>query len=147
QKITSQLATKAESTAVDTLRQESTTKLAEVQQDANTKFGNVSNEVTVVKKDLDSARQDFGRQLVDVKNTLSDGIAKNASELANLRKKGERDYIELELRKNNKVPFQRVGDIQLALLKADPKNKKYNIAIQVDDNRLEKRDRTANEPV
>src|SRR5262249_48075582 len=93
------------------------------------------------------ARQDFGRQLVDVKNTLSDGIAKNASELANLRKKGERDYIELELRKNNKVPFQRVGDIQLALLKADPKNKKYNIAIQVDDNRLEKRDRTANEPV
>jgi len=40
-----------------------------------------------------------------------------------------------------------VADIQLAVMKTDPKNHKYSVAIQVDDNRLEKRDRTANEPV
>jgi len=40
-----------------------------------------------------------------------------------------------------------VADLQLALLKTDPKKHRYNVAIQVDDNRLEKKDRTTNEPV
>jgi hypothetical protein len=78
---------------------------------------------------------------------LTEGIARNANELAQLRKKGERDYFEFDIKKNTKPPFQRVADVQLALTKADPKNRKYSIAIQVDDNRLEKRDRTTNEPV
>ena len=64
-----------------------------------------------------------------------------------LRKLGERDYFEFDIRKNSKQPFNRVADIQLSLLKADPKKHKYNVAIQVDDHRLEKKDRTANEPV
>jgi hypothetical protein len=84
---------------------------------------------------------------VDVKTVLSEGIAKNSTELAQLRKKGERDYFEFDIRKNSKQPLQRVADIQLALMKADPKNHKYSVSIQVDDNRLEKRDRTTNEPV
>src|SRR5262249_27000339 len=95
QKLATELAAKASSSDVDTLRQEATTKLAavqEVQKDADTKIGNVSNEVTVVKQDLVAARRDFGRDLTDVKTALSDGIARNASELAQLRKKGERDY-------------------------------------------------------
>jgi hypothetical protein len=142
-----QLAEKANSTDVDVLRQEATTKIAEVQQDSNTKIGSVSGEVTGIKQDLLSTREDFGRQLVDVKNVLSEGIAKNSGELAALRKKGERDYFEFDIRKNSKQPFQRVGDIQLSLLKADPKNHKYSVAIKVDDNRLEKKDRTTNEPV
>ncbi len=145
--LASQLATKASSADVDGWRQEATAKLVEVQQDSNAKIGTVSGEVTVVKQDLVAAREDFGRQLVDVKTVLSDGIAKNSSELALLRKKGERDYFEFDLRKNSKQPFQRINDIQLALLKTDPKNHKYSMSIQVDDNRLEKKDRTANEPV
>lgn len=145
--LASQLAKKANSTDVDGLRQESSTKLAELQQDSNTKIGTVSGEVNGIKQDLIAAREDFGRQLVDVKAVLSEGIAKNSGELAQLRKKGERDYFEFDIRKNSKQPFQRVADIQLGLLKADPKNHKYSVAIQVDDNRLEKKDRTANEPV
>jgi hypothetical protein len=145
--IASQLASKANSADVDGLRRETTTKLAEVQQDSNTRIGNVSGELVGLKQDLAATREDWGRQLVDVKNVLSEGIARNSSELAELRKKGERDYFEFDIRKNPKQPFRRVADIQLALLKTDPKKAKYNLTIQVDDYRLEKKDRTANEPV
>ena len=147
QKLATELATKASATDVDTLRQEATTKLAEVQQDANTKLGTVSSEVTVVKQDLAATRRDLGRELSDVKTSLSDGIARNASELAQLRKKGEREYIDLEIKKNQKPPFQRVGDIQIALTKTDPKKQKYSVTIHADDNRIEKKDRTINEPI
>ncbi|MBO0801072.1 MAG: hypothetical protein J2P31_19825, partial [Blastocatellia bacterium] len=142
-----QLASKANSADVDGLRKETTSKLDEFQQDSNTRFGNVSSQISGLKQDLVETKDDWGRQLVDVKSVLSEGIAKNSSELAALRKKGDRDYFEFDIRKNSKQPFSRVADIQLALLKTNPKNHKYNFAIQVDDYRLEKRDRTANEPV
>jgi hypothetical protein len=147
QKLATELATKAATTDVETLRQEATTKMAELQQDATTKLGTVSGEVTVLKQDVAATRQDLNRQLLDVKNVLSDGIARNASELAQLRIKGERNYIDLDIRKNKKTPLQRVGDIQLGLTNADAKRQKYSVVILVDDNRLEKKDRTANEPV
>jgi len=147
EKLVTELAAKASSTDVDTLRKESASKLAEVQQESNTKLGSVSNDVTGVKEDLAAARRDFSRELTDVKNVLSDGIARNAAELAQLRQKGEREYIEFNLRKNQKPPFQRVGDIQIALTKTDAKKQKYSVMIQADDNKLEKKDRTTNEPV
>jgi hypothetical protein len=141
------LAEKANSADIDGLRQETTTKLAAVQQDSTARIGDVYGEVTGLKKDLVATRDDWGRQLVDVKNALSERIARNSSELAELRKKGERDYFEFDIRKNSKQPFSKVADIRLALLKTDPKKHKYNVAVEVDDQRLEKKDRTANEPV
>jgi hypothetical protein len=147
QKLETGLAAKASSTDVDALRQESASKLAEVQQEANTKLGSVSNDVSGVKQDLVAVRRDLSRELADVKTVLSDGIARNSAELAQLRQKGEREYIEFDLRKNQKPPLQRVGDIQLALTKTDVKRHKYSVLIQADDSRLEKKDRTTNEPV
>jgi len=120
---------------------------SDVQRDSDAKYGTVSGEVTGIKRDLLATRDDFGRQLTDVTNVLSERIAKNSGELAELRKKGDRDYFEFDIRKNSKQPLHRVADLQLALLKTDPKRHRYNIAIQVDDNRLEKKDRTTNEPV
>ena len=145
--LASRLAEKASASDIDGLRQETSTKLAAAQQDSSNKLGDIYGEVSGLKKDLVATRDDWGRQLVDVKNVLSDRIAKNSSELADLRKKGERDYFEFDIRKNSKQPFSHVGDIQLGLLKTDPKKHKYNMAIEVDDQRLEKKDRTANEPV
>ena len=149
-KLATELATKASSTDVDAFRQEAVSKLAvvqEVQKDADAKLGNVSNDVTVVKGDLASARRDFARDLSDVKTTLNDGIARNAAELALLRKKGERDYLDLDIRRDPKTAFQRIGDIQISVTKTDPKRQKYSVMILADDNHLEKRDRTVNEPV
>src|SRR5262249_26896406 len=135
------------SSDVETYKQEASAQMVQFKDDANAKFGTVSGEVTGVKNDLVAAREEFGRQLVDVKNVLGADIARNSSELSDLRKKGERDYFEFDIRRDSKHPMQRVGDLQLALTKTDPKNHKYSIAIQVDDNRLDKRDRTTNEPV
>jgi len=142
-----QLASKANSSDVDVFRQDATNQIAEVQRDSDAKYGTVSGEVTVIKRDLLATRDDLGRQLTDVPNVLSERIATNSGELAELRKKGDRDYFEFDIRKNSKQPFNHVADLQLALLKTDPKKHRYNVAIQVDDNRLEKKDRTANEPV
>jgi hypothetical protein len=141
------LATKANSSDVETYKQEATTQMTQIKEDANTKLGTVSGEVRGVKNDLVAAREEFGRQLIDAKNVLGADIARNSSELGELRKKGERDYFEFDVRKDSNHPMQRVGDLQLALTKTDPKNHKYSIAIQVDDNRLDKKDRTTNEPV
>jgi hypothetical protein len=141
------LATKANSSEVETYKQEAAAQITEIKEDANTKLGTVSGQVTGIRQDLTATKEDFGRQLVDVKNVLSEGIARNSTELAELRKKGERDYFEFDIRKDSKRPVQRVGDVQLALTKTDPKNHKYSIAVQADDNRLEKKDRTTNEPV
>jgi len=142
-----QLASKANSSDVDVFRQDATNQIADVQRDSDAKYGTVSGEVTVIKRDLLATRDDLGRQLTDVTNVLSERIATNSGELAELRKKGDRDYFEFDIRKNSKQPFNHVADLQLALLKTDPKKHRYNVAIQVDDNRLEKKDRTANEPV
>src|SRR5213594_896562 len=145
--VATQLASKANSSYVDVFRQDATNQIAEVQRDSDAKYGTVSGEVTVIKHDLLATRDDLGRQLTDVTNVLSERIATNSGELAELRKKGDRDYFEFDIRKNSKQPFNHVSDLQLALLKTDPKKHRYNVAIQVDDNRLEKKDRTANEPV
>jgi chromosome segregation ATPase len=146
-----ELATKANAAEVAEVRQEATTKLAEVQQSADSKIGNVSGEVTKVAANLDATRADLAasrREISDVRTTLSQQIARNSSELNDLRKKGERDFFEFDIKKPKKsTEMARVGDIQLQLRRTDTKRAKYDVLIQVDDSKLEKKDRTANEPV
>jgi chromosome segregation ATPase len=147
----SELANKANATEVAEVRQEATTKLAEVQQSADTKIGSVSGEVTKVAANLDATRADLAasrRDISDVRTTLSQQIARNSGELADLRKKGERDFFEFDIKKPKKsTDMARVGDILLQLRRTDTKKAKYDVLIQVDDSKLEKKDRTANEPV
>ncbi len=148
--LSSQLATKAATEDVAAVRQEANTKLAEVQQNADTKIGSVSGEVKTVAANLETTKQELTesrRDLVDVRNSLSQQIARNANELATLRQKGERDFFEFDLKKGKKDQMQRVADIMLELRKTDVKRQKYDVIIGVDDNKLEKKDRTANEPV
>ena len=150
EQLATEIATKASSTDLSAARQEATTKVAEVQQVAESKIGTVSGEVKSVAANLDATRKDLAdsrREITDVKTSLSAQIARNAGELADLRKKGERDYFEFDLAKPKKNEMARVADVQLQLRRTDPKKAKYDVLIQVDDSRLEKKDRTANEPV
>jgi flagellar motor switch/type III secretory pathway protein FliN len=150
EQLATELATKASSSDVAAARQEATTKAAEVQQVAEAKIGNVSGEVKTVADNLESTRKDLAesrREITDVKTNLSAQIARNSGELADLRKKGERDFFEFDLKKPKKNEMTRVADIQLQLRKTDPKKAKYDMLIQVDDSKLEKKERTANEPV
>jgi len=153
EQLATEIATKASASEVEAnvaaVRQ-ATAKVAEAQQNADAKFGTVSGEVKTVAANLDATRKDLAdsrREITDVKTSLSAQIARNAGELSELRKKGERDFFEFDLPKPKKNEMTRVADVQLQLRKTDPKKAKYDVLIQVDDSKLEKKDRTANEPV
>jgi DNA repair exonuclease SbcCD ATPase subunit len=141
QRLRRDLAAKADAKTVKQFHEEATSKLAEVQQDTTVKFGAVTGEVQVVRTDLDATRQD----LATSKKELSSQIAHNAGELAELRKRGEREYIEFDVNKSK--DFARIADVRVQLKKADVKRQKFDIVIQADDNSITKKDRTANEPV
>jgi septation ring formation regulator EzrA len=148
--LASTVETKANSTDLAAARAEAATKVAEVQKESDTKITSVSGDVKTVATNLETTRQDLAasrRDLVDVKTALSDQIARNASELNQLRQKGERDYFDIDLKKLKKNEMQRVGDIRLELRETDTKKQRYAIIIQVDDKKLEKKDKLVNEPI
>jgi hypothetical protein len=129
---------------VQAAKTEAETKIGQV----NTAVGGVKEDVVTVKTDLANTRRDLEgtqRQLVDVRDSLSAAVAKNSTELAQLRLKGERDYFEFTI--PDKKGLVKVGDIRLQLTKTDVKKGKYNFKVYVDDNKLEKKDRLVNEPV
>jgi hypothetical protein len=155
--LANELATKASSKDVEGVAAnfsanllETTNRVSEVQKSADTKIGTVSNDVKTVAANLESTNRTLAesrRDLIDVKNTLTDQIARNATELQQLRLKGERDFVEFDIKKGKKNEMQRVGDIRVELRDTDTKKQKYNLIIQVDDNKLEKKDRLVNEPL
>jgi DNA repair exonuclease SbcCD ATPase subunit len=141
QRLRRELAAKADARAVKQLHEEAASKLAEVEQDATAKFGAVSGEVQGVRTDLDATRQ----ELADNKKELSNQIAHNSTELAELRRRGEREYIEFDVKKIK--GFAHIANILLQLKKADVKHQKFDVVIEADDTSIRKTDRTANEPV
>jgi chromosome segregation ATPase len=148
--LASTVESKANTADLAAARAEVATKVAEVQKESDTKITSVSGEVKTVATNLETTRQDLAasrRDLVDVKTALSDQIARNASELSQLRQKGERDYFDIDLKKLKKNEMQRVGDIRLELRETDTKKQRYAIVIQVDDKKLEKKDKLINEPI
>jgi chromosome segregation ATPase len=154
-RLRSGLAQKADSKTVIKFQQDATTRLNAVQQEATTKIDGVSGEVHVVRTDLDTTRTDLKATRSDLNATreevansrreLGTLIARNSTELADLRRKGERDYIEFDIRKSKE--FRRVADVLVQLKKTDVKRQKYEVVINADDSPIQKKDRTANEPV
>jgi len=148
QRLSKELATKADTKAVAEFQEEANNKLEEannkltsVRDEATTKIAGVSGDVQVVKTDLDATRTD----LASSKKDLNSLIARNSTELSELRRKGERDYIEFDISKANQTAH--VGDVLIQLKKTDVKRQKFDVVINADDAAITKKDRTANEPV
>ncbi len=142
------LASKADSSQVEAQVQAAKTEAESKIGQVSTEVGGVKTQVVAVKNDLETTRHDLEgtqRQLVDVRDTLSAAVAKNSTELAQLRLKGERDYFEFSIPKKNEQT--KVEDIRLVLTKTDAKKGKFNLKILVDDSQLEKKDRVINEPI
>jgi hypothetical protein len=96
------------------------------------------------KTDLEATKGKLERTVGD-QGVMSGLIARNHDDLEELKRRGERNYYEFTLQKT-KTP-QRVGPIQLNLTKADAKKSKYTMMVFADDRQIEKKDRTAGEPV
>ncbi|MFY9728175.1 MAG: hypothetical protein WAJ87_21960 [Bryobacteraceae bacterium] len=118
---------------------------------ANSKLDQISGDVSGVKGDVASAQSILDQHGTELKRVTGDMgvmsglIATNSKELAQLRQLGDRTYLEFDLKKNS--PAQKLGNIQLQLAKADPKRNRFTLAVLADDKRVEKKDRTINEPV
>jgi hypothetical protein len=118
---------------------------------ANTKIADVSTDVGNVKTEVASTKSDLEKTISDLKSVRGDLgvqsglVATNGKELAALKALGERNYFEFTLAKT-KAP-QKVGNIAVLLKKADPKRNRYTVEVIADDKTVEKKEKTANEPV
>jgi len=132
---------------VRTTTEQANFKLTDVTSDV----GNVKTEVASAKSEIAATKSDLSQTINDLKRATGDMgvmsglIATNGKELQALRELGERDYFEFKIVKNT-LP-QRVGDIQLALKKSDMKKNRFTVEVTADDKRIEKKDKTVNEPV
>ncbi len=94
---------------------------------------------------VDNNHTDLTGQIRSNSEELRGSIARTSEEVAALRRRGERDYVEFDIPKSKDL--SRVGPFSLALRKTDPKHKRYNVDMMVDDNRLEKKNVNLLEPV
>jgi uncharacterized protein (DUF2141 family) len=115
----SELATKATSDDVKTV---------------DTKVGGVQTDLNSTKEDLKMARSEMG--------TL---IARNHDEIDQLRRLGERDYVEFKVDGKNKPV--KVGNVTVELKGVNEKNNRFSLAMTVEDKKFEKKNRAVNEPI
>jgi hypothetical protein len=104
----------------------------------------LNGDVTGVKSDLDVTKAKLDRSMGDM-NVMSGLIARNHDDVEELKRRGDRNYFEFTLTKA-KTP-QRVGPVQMSLNKTDSKKSKYTMTVLADDKSIEKKDKTAGEPV
>jgi len=124
-------------------------KLSEVNTQLGTKaniedVNKLSGDVTGVKNDLDETKGKLERASGDM-GVMSGLIARNHDDLEDLKRRGDRNYFEFTIQRA-KTP-QHVGPVAIALNKTDSKKSKYTITVLADDKSIEKKDRTAGEPV
>jgi len=126
-------------------------QIGQVQQQTTSQIGQVSSDLSNTKSDVAATQKD----LADTKNKLTTAmgdlnvqsglIASNHEEVEELKRLGERNIYEFNLPKAKRP--QHVGPIQLFLRKVDTRHFTYTIDVIVDDKRIEKKDKTVEEPV
>src|SRR6266849_704685 len=101
----------------------------------------VDTKVVGVKTDLDATRED----LKMARSEMGTLIARNHDEIDQLRRLGERDYVEFTIAGRNKP--QKVGNVTVELRGVNEKHNPFSVAMTVEDKRFEKRNRALNEPI
>ena len=104
----------------------------------------LGTDVSGVKNDLDETKSKLERATGDM-GVMSGLIARNHEDLEELKRKGDRNYFEFTIQKSKAA--QHVGPVAVSLGKTDPKRSKYTITVLTDDKSIEKKDKTAGEPV
>ena len=128
-------------------------KLSGLQSNVNTQLAakastddvnKLGTDVSGVKNDLDETKSKLERATGDM-GVMSGLIARNHEDLEELKRKGDRNYFEFTVQKSKTA--QHVGPVAVSLGKTDPKRSKYTITVLADDKSIEKKDKTAGEPV
>ena len=108
---------------------------------ANDDLKNVDTKVGGVRTDLDTTRED----LKMARSEMGTLIARNHDEIDQLRRLGERDYVEFTIAGKNKP--QKVGNLTVELKGINEKRSQYSVAMTAEDRRIEKKNRNMNEPI
>ena len=110
----------------------------------STEVGDVINNVVDNRESLDSTAMKLEQTLGDL-GIQSGLIARNREELEELKRRGKREYYEIDLRKSKQ--YTRVGMIMVRLNKTETKRQRFTITLFDQDKRIEKRGKTLLEPV
>ncbi len=102
---------------------------------------NVDGKVDGVRTDLSGTQND----LKMARSELGTLIAKNHEDVEQLRRLGERDYIEFTIDSKNKP--QKVGGFMVELKGTNPTKKIFSVSLIVDDARINKKNLPINEPI
>ncbi|MBL0161819.1 MAG: hypothetical protein IPP47_32875 [Bryobacterales bacterium] len=126
-------------------------KVRESHDDASNKINSITTEVGAVKTELETTRSNIQETRNDLQRVRGDMgmmsglVATNSKEIQILRELGDRDIFEFTLMKS--AGLQQVGDVRLLLKKADTGRNRYTLELLSDDKRVEKKDKSLNEPV
>ncbi|MGH9814746.1 MAG: hypothetical protein ACRD5F_08975 [Candidatus Acidiferrales bacterium] len=101
----------------------------------------LNGDVTGVRSDLEDTKKNLGM----ARGELGTLIARNHEEIDQLRRIGERDYFEFTLDKKGKR--EKLGNVTIELRGTNAKKNHFTVALYVDDIRLEKKNRSVNEPI
>jgi hypothetical protein len=101
----------------------------------------VGNDLKGVHSDLDTQKQN----LQMARSEFGTLIARNHEEIDQLRRLGLRDYYEFTLQ--GKGDTQKVGGVTLVLRGTNTKHHQFTVNLVVDDMKLEKKNRSINEPI
>ncbi len=102
---------------------------------------NVDTRVTAVSTDLNSTKED----LKMAKSEMGTLIARNHDEIDQLRRLGEREYVEFTIAGKNKP--QKVGNVTVELKAVNQKKNQFSVAMTVEDKLFNKKNRALNEPI
>jgi len=148
-KITQGQLKKARAEAVAAV-QDTTTKLTALDTSVHTELAtkaatddlkNVDTKVGGVRTDLDTTRED----LKMARSEMGTLIARNHDEIDQLRRLGERDYVEFTIAGKNKP--QKVGNLTVELKGVNEKRSQFSVAMTAEDRKIEKKNRNMNEPI
>jgi hypothetical protein len=101
----------------------------------------VDTKVVGVRSDLDATRED----LKMARSEMGTLIARNHDEIDQLRRLGERDYVEFTIAGKNKP--QKVGNVTVELKGVNEKKNQFSVAMTVEDKKFDKKNRALNEPI
>ncbi|HEY6128997.1 MAG TPA: hypothetical protein VIW23_12525 [Candidatus Acidoferrum sp.] len=130
--------------------EDTTTKLSALDTSVHTELAtkaasddlkNVDTKVGGVRTDLDTTRED----LKMARSEMGTLIARNHDEIDQLRRLGERDYVEFTIAGKNKP--QKVGNLTVELKGVNEKRSQYSVAMTAEDRKIEKKNRNMNEPI
>jgi chromosome segregation ATPase len=130
------------------------TQLTEVKESAalsSTRLAGVSSDVSAVQTDVADTKSRLDKSISELQSVRGDMgmmsglVATNSKQIDVLRQLGDRNIYEFKLAKSSGL--QRVGDISLRVLKTNVRRSRYSMAVSADDKIIEKKDKTANEPV